>query len=214
MRDVGRTVGFVFILTFVVTGILSGLHIATRGRVAENDRLRYERAVLEAVGIIGAPRSEVSRTYGELERTRVGFEAGPEQVFAPNGILYRTLADGRPVVAMPFTGPGVWGDIVGVISVTEDLETIVGLSILDHNETPGLGGRITEEEFLAQFRGERISADGIALSRGRGDTDATNASVDAISGATGSSRALHGIVNRTIAALQAILADRQVSMLR
>lgn len=223
-QSIGYTVAFIFLVTFVVTGILSGFHVTTSGRVAENERLRYELSVLEAMGVHGLERDEISTSYARLRRTAIALP-GEREAATPAGlgdaqasestpvsrVLY--LAAERDVVAMPFVGPGVWGDISVVISVTTDLQTIVGLSILDQNETPGLGGRITEDEFLAQFRGERLAEHGIALRRGSGDTDARNASVDAISGATGSSRALHTIVNGAIATLRTVLASTEVAML-
>jgi len=41
--------------------------------------------------------------------------------------------------------------------LTPDLKQIKELKILENQETPGLGGRITEEEFMAQFEGLMIS---------------------------------------------------------
>jgi Na+-transporting NADH:ubiquinone oxidoreductase subunit NqrC len=35
-----------------------------------------------------------------------------------------------------------------------DLETVKGIEVLDHAETPGLGGRMTEEKFKKQFVGK------------------------------------------------------------
>jgi len=41
--------------------------------------------------------------------------------------------------------------------LTPDLKQIKELKILENQETPGLGGRVTEEEFMAQFEGLMIS---------------------------------------------------------
>ena len=46
-------------------------------------------------------------------------------------------------------------DISLFICVDPDLETIKGIEVLDHTETPGLGGRMTEEEFKSQFVGKK-----------------------------------------------------------
>lgn len=186
---------FVFALTFVVTGILSSIHISTRERVEENALLVYQQSVLQSFGDLTQDRSEILSRYASLDRLDQQ-DGGAEPI-------YVDVIDGRPVVATTFVGPGVWGDISGVVAMSVDLETIVGVSILDQNETPGLGGRITEPEFLAQFAGEQVGSGELSLARGSGDTDKENASIDGISGATGSSRAIYTIVNEAIARLRA-----------
>jgi electron transport complex protein RnfG len=78
------------------------------------------------------------------------------------------------------TGSGYGGDISILVGMDTEYN-IKGVEVLSHTETPGLGGRITESGFTDQFVG--LSADQVALSRDGG-------SVDAITGATISSRAV------------------------
>ena len=62
-----------------------------------------------------------------------------------------------------------------------------GLSVISHSETPGLGDKTTQSFFLEQFQG--VSFSGIELS-------ATGGDIDAISGATISSKAvIDGIIS-------------------
>ena len=49
-------------------------------------------------------------------------------------------------------GPGLWGSIEGYVAISKDYSTILGLTFITQSETPGLGGRIGEEEYLSQFR--------------------------------------------------------------
>jgi len=75
---------------------------------------------------------------------------------------------------------GYSGAIDILVGINKDY-TIRDVAILSHTETPGLGSRITEEKFTGQF----ISLDSgnIALSKDGGK-------IDAITGATISSRAV------------------------
>ena len=57
------------------------------------------------------------------------------------------------------------------------------IKIKEHNETPGLGSKITQESFLKQFIGK--TKDDIYLKK-----DKTDGKIDAITGATISSRAI------------------------
>lgn len=65
----------------------------------------------------------------------------------------------EPATALLFTFPGLWGRIKAVMTVAPGItdrgfkvETIKGLRIINHKETPGLGGRIEEQTFLDQFK--------------------------------------------------------------
>jgi len=80
------------------------------------------------------------------------------------------------------TSPGYGGDIKIKIGVDEDLK-IKGVKILQHNETPGLGAKITEKNFLSQFDGKRKEE--IYLKK-----DKSEGEIDAITGATISSKAV------------------------
>src|SRR3990172_5499570 len=67
------------------------------------------------------------------------------------------------------------------ICIEPDMETLKGIEILHHNETPGLGGRITEEQFKKQFVGKKLKPKILVV---RGRNAGGNNEVDAITGAT------------------------------
>ncbi|HAJ95067.1 MAG TPA: hypothetical protein DCP02_02425 [Actinobacteria bacterium] len=75
---------------------------------------------------------------------------------------------------------GYSGAINILVGINKDY-TIRNVAILSHTETPGLGSKITEEAFTGQFIG--LDTGGIALSKDGGN-------IDAITGATISSRAV------------------------
>ena len=77
---------------------------------------------------------------------------------------------------------------------------IVGLDIISHSETPGLGGRIEEDWFKEQFRGELIPPGGVRVMKGEGgmDLDQGNGMVDGVTGASLTSAAMETIVNDEI----------------
>jgi len=61
--------------------------------------------------------------------------------------------------AFEISGSGLWGTIKALIAVTPDFSRIVNIEILDQNETPGLGGRITEDWFKKQFQNKPLVFD-------------------------------------------------------
>lgn len=80
------------------------------------------------------------------------------------------------------TSLGYGGYIKIKVGVDENFK-IKGVKILQHNETPGLGAKITNDKFLSQFKGKTI--EDIYLKK-----DKSNGKIDAITGATISSRAV------------------------
>ena len=78
-----------------------------------------------------------------------------------------------------------------MLALRGDTNTIAGLTILDQSETPGLGARITETSWQAEFPGTRLRDDTGALrfEVARGSA-ATDFEVDGITGATRTSNAI------------------------
>lgn len=98
---------------------------------------------------------------------------------------------------IPVYGAGLWGPIWGYVALEKDLTTIKG-AYFDHaSETPGLGGKIKDDpSFRAQFGGKKIDFNDetpFAIIKG-GAGDKANG-IDAISGATMTSKGLDAAIN-------------------
>ena len=92
------------------------------------------------------------------------------------------------------------------ICVGPDLETVKGIEVLDHAETPGLGGRMTEEKFKKQFVGKKLKPK-LSIVRGR-KTIGSN-EVHAITGASYTSKGIEDIINEAMEAFwQEMEADK------
>ncbi len=86
-------------------------------------------------------------------------------------------------------GAGYGGDISILVGL-EDAQTVKGIIILSHTETPGIGSKAMEPAFLGQFSGLAIS--NIAFERDGGLIKS-----DSITGATVSSSAIIKAVKET-----------------
>ncbi|MFW5811375.1 MAG: FMN-binding protein [Alkalispirochaetaceae bacterium] len=206
MRSRGTvyTVIFTFAVTFVITLLLSATNSFTAPMAELHGLERRQRAVLAALDVFPESREEVFDAYEQLET----FEAEGVRLYSREREEGDSEELSGRLYAKEFSGPGVWGPIVGIVSVNSRGERIFAVEILDQNETPGLGGRITEEEFLRQFRGELVGPEGLTMvPRSPGDYDPDNSSIDGIAGATGTSRAFRSIMNREIETLRRALED-------
>ena len=92
------------------------------------------------------------------------------------------------------SGQGYADKIELLLGLDAEAKTITGLFILDQKETPGLGNRIIEKPWRDQFL-NKASDTHLMVVKGIPGKDNE---IDAISGATISSRSVTGIVNKTI----------------
>lgn len=104
--------------------------------------------------------------------------------------------NGRAITVIPCYGAGLWGPIWGYIALAEDGKTIDG-AIFDHKgETPGLGSKIAEPAFyIDRFKGKSLGSGETIFSIEKGKHEDNPHCVDAISGATITSRALGKGIN-------------------
>ncbi|MFQ5681087.1 MAG: FMN-binding protein [Candidatus Omnitrophota bacterium] len=176
-----KIIVFVVCLGLASGGLLVALNDYTAPIIAKNEDLKFKSSLLDALDI------DYSRSGADA-----AFEANVEEL-SHNGLtVYRYL---DKAVAFEFRGPGLWGPISGILSMTPYLDTILNIKILHQEETPGLGGRIVEQGFLKQFRGKKVSPSLVFRPQGKAVLDNE---VDAITGATGTSKALERLLNETI----------------
>lgn len=86
---------------------------------------------------------------------------------------------------------GYGGNIQITVGIMKD-GTVNGISILDISETAGLGMRATEPEFYGQFRDKKTDKFAVNKDGQEGEQ------IDALSGATITSRAVTGAVNTAL----------------
>lgn len=96
-------------------------------------------------------------------------------------------ANSDPIAyAVPFSGSGLWGPVLGVLALESDFETIRGVRFYKQEETPGLGGEIGAQWFQDQFVGKKLVSGsgnpGFSVTKPGAATNQNE--VDGITGAT------------------------------
>jgi Na+-translocating ferredoxin:NAD+ oxidoreductase subunit G len=113
--------------------------------------------------------------------------------------LYRVAQDDAVAGWVVKAGGQGYADKLEVLlGVDADVQKITGLFVLEQKETPGLGNKIIEPQWRGQFTGKATDTP-LEVIKGQGEGPAT---IDAITGATISSRSITNIVNTTIANLK------------
>lgn len=182
MKAALRIIIFVIVMGTASGTMLVGLSKITEPQIKKNEELKLQSSILDALEV----------PYGSKEAVLGLFKQNVEVLQKDKSAFYRG-ADGA--VAFKFEGPGLWGPIRGIAGINSDLKTIRTIKILHQEETPGLGARIVEKEYLGQFKNKEIIPR--LIFRPQGKAKANN-EVDAITGATGTSKALEKLLNESI----------------
>ncbi|MFC1860621.1 FMN-binding protein [Chloroflexota bacterium] len=165
---------FITIVVFVAVGLLTGTGLITR------DQIEYQKQ-LKIDDMLGNMFPEMSDYILDDE-------------------IY-TLYENSTVVGYAFLAVGKgYGGNIDILIGLEDKETIKGITIISHLETPGVGARITESAFTGEFTGVKI--DDVALKKNDGE-------IDGITGATISSTAVVNAVKATALEKIKALKERQ-----
>ena len=102
-------------------------------------------------------------------------------------------------------GNGYQGVIKMMAGIEPDLETLVGIEILESQETPGLGQEITQDEFKAQFKGLTTSPE---ITYVKNKPPERPNEIQAVTGATVSSSAVVSILNEKIKTIKEKLKEQ------
>ena len=173
-----RPVLSLFLITVIAALILALVNALTAGPIAQRQEAE-RRAAMTAV----SPGANVfSELYSE-----------DETIERISGAYVGTTFLGY-CVEVSVNGFG--GEISLMVGVADGGD-ITGVAILNHSETPGLGAKAAQPEFLNQYVGKSGT---VTVNSGRN-------AIDAVSGATITSRAVTNGVNTALTAVLHYIAE-------
>jgi len=169
MREFLQLAGILTLISVLSGWALSYTYTITKPIIEVK---RYEKKVAAIAQVLPAfnnqPEKEavkVSNSQGEAVEFYVGKKDG-----TPTGVAFRSAA------------VGYGGTISLMIGVTPDGK-VYGLQVLDQNETPGLGNKVTQDAYIRQFLSKDLNSSRWEVKKMGGDFDQVTA-------ATISSRAI------------------------
>jgi len=181
-KELGIVSAFIlFAITIIVTALLAGVDQFTEPVISQHQveeaEISHEHVFEDAVTFTDRS-AELLKDHDD-KRVVTVFDALDEDGKVI-GVVLETLA------------AGYGGDVKVMTGISPELE-IVGLEVVSNTETPGLGTKITEESFMGRFIGK---TPGVKFSLKTEDSDMTH--IDALTGATLSSRAVVNAVNSAL----------------
>jgi Na+-transporting NADH:ubiquinone oxidoreductase subunit NqrC len=179
---------FIVVLGAVSVTLLLAMQSYAAPAVRRYRETRLKTNVLTAAGVPFEP-ADYERVFAATVQERTG-----------GGLVWFQVDS---LLVYEFRGRGLWGMIEGVITLDTALTRIKNVRILAQEETPGLGSRIAEPEYLATYNDRDVTG-ALELTL-RHKAEAAN-QVDAIAGATLSSQALIDAVSQAVQDLRAARA--------
>ncbi len=170
MRDMIKMVIVLTILSSFSGGLLAAIRNGTKDQI-ENQQLKFVKGPAINAILKGASNDPIADRFklkdGDTEKS-----------------FFVGVFDGKAnTVAFESFGKGYGGDVGLMVGVNLKDDTVMGVGVTTHAETPGMGAKAKEDpKFTAQFKGISIK-EPIKVTNDGGQ-------INAISGATITSRAV------------------------
>lgn len=175
---------FMVSVTIFFTFLLAFINEVTKETIADQAALTIEKSILYVF--------DIDTEALEDEDIHALFLDLIDHSVANKTHYYTYIKDDRVMgYAVAISGKGLWGTISGHVAFSPDHSTVLGVNFTAHSETPGLGGRIDEDVYKDQFRNTSLDLSQTLYVNNKD----TGGNVDAISGATLTSKAVINIYN-------------------
>ena len=135
---------FMVVITIIFIGILATFYHLTAEKIQTYNKDNLKKLILNSFDL---PVEDINLSYSNYISEKeindlLYFQANKDGLCIGNCFL--------------ISGSGLWGTINALVSLTPDFQEIINFEIISQNETPGLGGRITEDWFKKQFQKKSI----------------------------------------------------------
>jgi Na(+)-translocating NADH:ubiquinone oxidoreductase C subunit len=231
-----KQVGFMVIVSVVFITVLASVNEMTKARINRNFEIEQTKAMFYAFNIFpegvddstlssssitaDIPWSEEQVLQAKETRLRhitIPISENLKDVVRDSFLegrdsveIFEGLDEQGEVVAygLFLVGKGLWGTIEGFGVISADLNKMVGIDFTKQVETPGLGARITEQEYKYFFRNLDLSEFGrsdsdrlpvvMVKKKEKTNVEESTNSVQAITGATQTSQGVLNMVNSNL----------------
>ena len=183
---------YMTVVVIIVAVLLAVVSQALAPKQQANILLDKQKQILGALKV-DFSQADPAEVYYTLVQDTLKY--GEAEVYVAN-------LNGAIKYVLPLEGKGLWGGIGGYLALDEDKNTIYGVNFNHESETPGLGAKIVDMPFRAQFEGKHIrNAEGQVVSVAvlkAGTRAEGQEQVDAISGATITSTGVSTMLNEEL----------------
>lgn len=167
-----------FLICLVVTALLAGTNLLTKEAIAQQSLQKAESSRKVVL-----PQA---KSFEEQESGELCYYVGKDASGYAVGYVFTTESKG-------------YGGTIQVMTGIGSDDTVQGVVLLSQNETPGLGANATRDNFRIQFQ-QAVPKNGFEVIK----ATPSEGQIEAMTGATISSKAVTDAVNLAVEAYQSI----------
>jgi len=180
---------FIVVLSVIFISVLAFIYNSTSERVSKYNEKKEMTQILSLFSINSAA-DQVEETF----KNHIKIET---KKYNDREVKYYSAHKDEIILGYCYKirGSGLWGKIDALLALSKDKNTLIGLLIVEQNETPGLGARIGENDFLKQFKNKTLKREDVLIkysliAEETDEAQVTDSEIRQITGATASSNAI------------------------
>ena len=165
MHSNNYTLFFVFIVTVVLGTMLSFTKDSVKDLQDQNLKADVQKTILRSLNFdesLLLTNESIEETFkssidakcvnveGEIVDCNIE-EVDIEKNEDTLPIYIRMDNDEVQGIALPIAGKGLWSTIFGYCALNPDTDSVLGIQVYKHGETPGLGGEVEKKWFTDNF---------------------------------------------------------------
>ncbi|MCB1663148.1 MAG: electron transport complex subunit RsxG [Pseudomonadales bacterium] len=137
----------------MTAGLIAFTQLETKARITENVRLAKSQALHEII-TLDMHDNELLDDTVKVEDPRLVLDEGPQDAY-----IARNKEKAVAVILPTIAPDGYTGKIKSIVGLSAD-GTIIGVRVLEHQETPGLGDKIEikKSNWIKQFNGKSLNS--------------------------------------------------------
>ena len=168
MSSTVKSILFVTILSIVCSSLLTLASTGLKDYQLRNVAIDKQINILKSVRVIDDGHSLAPGTIEKLydkniRQAWIDVEGKiiTEQLKSENNLPIFLYVKKNEILSyiIPVDSQGLWGRILGYLSIKNDGKTLSRFTVYSHSETPGLGGEIEKSWFQNNFLGKEILDD-------------------------------------------------------
>jgi Na+-transporting NADH:ubiquinone oxidoreductase subunit C len=198
LKNYSKIMFFVLLMGVITATLLTVSDLLTQGLIAQNQLTLRQSTILKSQGVTDFTNDNLAEVF-EQEVELIEGTVVYKNFTADDPLKIEAYRNKQTLsVTLEFNknfGAGVWGPIIGFLTLEQDLVTIETVAIISQKETPGLGAKVKEAKFLDELIG-KVMLPGLRIDKTQGAVELENYIVSIV-GATRTSKQFEALLNET-----------------
>lgn len=157
-----KTFSFALIMCLTCSIALTFARVSLKDMQVRNAQIDQQKNILKAFALLEEDKKytadDIESIYADNVKVKYMQKDGGISDQESNYPIYLIGSESNiEKYAIHFSAYGLWSYINGYLALAGDGDTVVGMTVYSHKETPGLGGECEKPWFQNQYIGKKIT---------------------------------------------------------